>query len=473
MTLTIHTEEDDQRQLVVTVEVAEERVQKAMRNTARKLSKDAYIPGFRKGKAPYQVIVRRIGEETLRAETIEDMVQAVFEEMMEQNGFEPYGQPSLNEVESSPLVYKFTVPLEPAVTLGQYRELRRDVADVEVTDEAVAEALEQVRVRHQSVEVVERPVEAGDLVTLSGLGRLLPAVKEEEEGDEETAVTDQPAAESDDEILFNEEQTELLMDDTMIFPGTPFVENIVGMSVGDEKSFNFTFPPDFDDVDLAGREATFTVSVLDVKKRTLPELDDELAKLEGSYESIDELKATVSENLQNQAENTAKNELIESMIDDLLQDAHIVFPPVAVEMELDSMVESLKSQIVRSGWEWNDYLQIQGQNEESMRSEFRETAVERLQRQLVLRQFIFDEKLRVTAEDIDARVDERLEGFGDNDELRNSMREYYQQGYAFEMISSEVLMDKAYDRIKAVLAGEAPDLASLEIDDAAADDEEE
>ena len=183
MTLTIHTEEDDQRQLVVTVEVAEERVQKAMRNTARKLSKDAYIPGFRKGKAPYQVIVRRIGEETLRAETIEDMVQAVFEEMMEQNGFEPYGQPSLNEVESNPLVYKFTVPLEPAVTLGQYRELRRDVADVEVTDEAVAEALEQVRGRHQSVEVVERPVEAGDLVTLSGLGRLLPAVKEEEEGE--------------------------------------------------------------------------------------------------------------------------------------------------------------------------------------------------------------------------------------------------------------------------------------------------
>ncbi|MBP6473422.1 MAG: hypothetical protein KA773_23475, partial [Chloroflexi bacterium] len=214
-------------------------------------------------------------------------------------------------------------------------------------------------------------------------------------------------------------------------------------------------------------------SVLDVKKRTLPELDDELAKLEGSYESIDELKTAVSENLQKQAENTAKNELIESMIDDLLQDAHIVFPPVAVEMELDSMVESLKSQIVRSGWEWNDYLQIQGQNEESMRSDFRGTAVERLQRQLVLRQFIFDEKLRVTAEDIDARVDERLEGFGDNDELRNSMREYYQQGYAFEMISSEVLMDKAYDRIKAVLAGEAPDLASLEIDDAAADDEEE
>ncbi|MBK6325413.1 MAG: hypothetical protein IPF56_05635 [Chloroflexi bacterium] len=210
-----------------------------------------------------------------------------------------------------------------------------------------------------------------------------------------------------------------------------------------------------------------------MKKRTLPELDDELAKLEGSYESIDELKATVSENLQKQAENTAKNELIESMIDDLLQDAHIVFPPVAVEMELDSMVESLKSQIVRSGWEWNDYLQIQGQNEESMRSEFRETAVERLQRQLVLRQFIFDEKLRVTAEDIDARVEERLEGFGDNDELRNSMREYYQQGYAFEMISSEVLIDKAYDRIKAILAGEAPDLASLEIDDAAADDEEE
>jgi trigger factor len=264
-----------------------------------------------------------------------------------------------------------------------------------------------------------------------------------------------------------------LLDASIIFPGTPFVENIVGMSAGDEKSFNFAFPADFDDESLAGREATFDISVLDVKSRTLPELDDDLAKQEGSYETMEELRASVRENLQNQAQIEAKNQLTEAMIDDLLVEATIAYPPTAVEMEIDTMMESLKSQITRSGWEWEDYLRIQGLNEASMRDEFQETAVKRLERQLALRQFIFDEKLTVTAEDMDERINERIKTFGDSPELLDSMRQYFQSGYAFEMISSEVLMDKAYDRMKAVLRGEAPDLALLEIGDAAADDEEE
>lgn len=477
MTLTIHTEEDDQRQMAVTVEVAEERVQKAMRNTARKLAKDAYIPGFRKGKAPYQVILRRVGEETLRAETIEDMVQAIFDEALEQSAIEMYAQPSLDNIEQKPLVYKFTVPLPPVVTLGDYRELRREVTEPEVTEEAVDEALKKIQERHQIVEPVERPVELGDLVTLSGKGKLLPVVAEKEEEaaeEEETAVTESPETEAPEEdILFDEEQTELLMDADVIFPGTPFVENIVGLQAGDQKSFTFTFPQDFDDEDLAGREAAFDISVLDVKSRTLPELDDDLAKQEGSYETIADLRASVRENLQTQAESDAKNQLIESMIDDLLKDAAIVYPPAAVAMEIDSMVDSLKSQITRSGWEWADYLRIQGLDEHSIRHEFEETAVERMQRQLALRQFILDEKLTVSAEDIDTRIEARLEDFGDNPELRDSMRQYFQSGYAFEMISSEVLMDKAYTRIKEVLTGSAPDLASLEVDDAMAADEEE
>jgi len=469
VTLTIHTEEDDQRQMAVTVEVAEERVQKAMRNTARKLAKDAYIPGFRKGKAPYQVILRRVGEETLRAETIEDMVQGIFEEALEQSAIEMYAQPSLDAVEQDPLVFKFTVPLAPVVTLGDYRGLRREVAEPEVTDEAVAQALKKIQERHQIVEPVERPVEQGDLVSLSGKGVLLPVVKEEEGEETETTETESP----EEEILFDEEQTELLMDSDVIFPGTPFVENLVGMSAGDQKSFNFTFPEDFDDESLAGREAAFDVTVLDVKSRTLPELDDDLAKQEGSYETADELRASLREDLQKQAESEAKNQLIESMIDDLLGDAEVLYPPAAVELEIDTMVDSLKGQITRSGWEWADYLRMQGLDEHSIRHEFEDTAVERMQRQLVLRQFIMDEKLTVSAEDLDERIEARLEDFGDNPELRDSMRQYFQSGYAFDMISSEVLMDKAYERMKAVLSGDAPDLASLEVDNATAGDEEE
>ncbi|MBK8985506.1 MAG: trigger factor [Chloroflexi bacterium] len=467
MTLTIHTEENDQRQMAVTVEVAEDRVQKAMRAAARKMAKDAYIPGFRKGKAPYQVILRRVGEEALRAEAIEDMVQTVFEEALQQAELEVYGQPSLDDVEQNPLVYKFTVPLTPTVTLGNYRELRREVVEPEITEEAVAAALHAIQERHQTVEPVERPATLGDLVTLSGVGKLLAVAAEEETVEGETAVS------LPEETLFDEEQTELMLDANVLFPATPFVEKIVGMSAGDEKSFRFTFSAEYEDAHLAGREVAFDISLLDVKSRTLPELDDELAKLEGSYETLEELRDSVRETLLKQAQTTAKNDLVEIVISDLMEDATIVYPPTAVELEIDTMVDSLKSQITRSGWEWADYLRLQGMDETTIRDQFQEPAVTRLERQLVLRQFIFDEKLTINAEDIDAQIDERLQSFGDNPELLQSMRDYFYSGYAFEMISSEILMNKAHERMKAVLRGEAPDLDSLEIGDAAAADEEE
>jgi trigger factor len=469
VTLTIHTEEDNQRQLTVTVEVAEERVQQALRAKARKLAKDIHVPGFRKGKAPYQVILRRVGEEALRAETLEDMVQPIFEEVIRDNEIELYGQPSLDHIETNPMVFRFIVPIAPKVELGDYRAVRRDVVDPQVTDEALAAALEQVRVRHQAIEVVDRPVMAGDVVTLSGVGKLAPQVKadEAEEGDGETAVS------SAEETLFEEDHTELLMDANVLFPGTSFVDHIIGMSAGEEKQFSFTFAADYEDNDLAGREANFSVYLLEVKNRTLPELDDDLAKLEGSYETLEELRQSLHDNLQQQAEAEASNELIERMIDDLIASAKISYPPVAVEQELDNMMESLKKQVTRSGWQWEDYVRMSSMSEAEMRESFQENAQRQLERQLALRQFVVDEKLSVNARDIDKKIEARLDAFGDNKELKNSLREYFSTGYGFETLSSEVLMDKVVTRIKTILVGEAPDLDSLEVADAIEQDEEE
>lgn len=501
MSLTIHTDEDDQRQLLVTVEVDEERVQKAMRSVARELAKEVHVPGFRKGKAPYQVILRRVGEESLRAEAVEKLAQPVFEEMMDELDPDIYSQASLDDIQDKPLVMKYTIPLSPTVQLGDYRELRQEIEEVEVSEEAVAEALERVRERHQVVEEVERPLQAGDVVVLSGLGRLLPLddQAEDELEDEETAVAvdddtlddeefedeefdddyddddyddEEEDDDYDDDILFDEDHSEMLVDAAMLFPGTPFVDNIVGLSAGEEAGFDFTFPADYEDDELAGRAARFNVRISTVKSRTLPELDDELAQKEGSYETVDALRDSVRQRLQDQAETQAKNDLIEQLIDKLLEDATIVYPPSAADNEVDRMIENLKNRVSGAGWQWEDYLRIQNTSEDEMREEYWETAVERLERQLVLQQFITDEKLRITPEDIDARLEERLEKF-DDPELREGMREYMRGEYGIQMLGSEILMDKAYERIRAIFTGEAPDLASLEIDDAAEADEEE
>ena len=460
MTLTIQTAEDELRQLSLTVQVDEERVRKAMQVKARELGREVNLPGFRPGKAPYDVIVRRIGEETLRGEAIEDLVQPVFEEALEQEGIDPYARPVLEEIEPDPLIFKFTVPLTPTVTLGEYRAVRQEIEDVQVTDEAVNEALEYVRMRHQNIETVDRAAETGDVVAISGSGRFtMPKLAAEGE---------EPATEA--ETIFEEERLEILLDDKTLFPETPFVENLVGLSVGDQKTFSFDFPDPYEqEAEYAGREAIFDVTILEVKNRELPELDDELAKQEGNYETLDELREAIRGDLTKEAEDAAKEQAIEQMVDRLLEDAVLVYPPAAVEAQIDEMVNDFKNRLTRSNWKYEDYLNLQGMTEEGLRSEFEENAEVQLRRQLALRQFILDEKLRIEAADIDHLIEDRVARF-DNEGLRDSMRNYYRSGRGFDQISSEVLSAKTYERVREIFRGEAPDLAVLEAE--AADEEE-
>lgn len=476
MTLKIQTEQDDKRQLLMTIEVPEDRVEKQMRETARKLAKEVNIPGFRKGKVPYPVLLKRLGRDALRTEAVEDMLQSVFTEAIDEIDPEMYAPANFDDMEMEPLVLKFTIPLSPEVTLGNYRELRKEIEPVEVAPEAVDEALDRIRARHQTSEDVERAVEAGDMVTLSGKGELLPSDEAETQEEAEAETEEGETAESDttpeDNIIFNSENVELIMDPKQMFWGQAFIDNVVGMSAGDDKTFTITFPEEFEEEELAGREATFTINVLNVRSRNLPPLDDELAKLEGTFETLDELRESIQKELQANAEGEAKNALIESMIDDLLESATLVYPPAAIESEIDGMVQNFKNQVTRAGWTWEDFLQLQSTQEEQLRENFREGAEEQLKRQLVLRQFIFDEKLRITDADLDAAINERVAQFSDNEALQKGMRDYYRQGQGFEMLSSEVLMNKAYARIEAVLTGNAPDLAELEAE-AAVEDEAE
>lgn len=475
MTLTIQTTEDDLRQLTLTIEVDEERVRKAMQVKARQLAREVQLPGFRPGKAPYDVLVRRIGEDTLRAEAVEELVQPVFEEALEQEDIEPYARPTLEDIETDPVVFTFTVPLAPTVVLGDYRAIRQDVEDAEVTDEALNEALEYVRVRHQNIEAVDRPAQAGDVVAIAGNGRLAPrpTADEVDEGAADEAATAESDAEespAESETLFEEEHLDILLDDKTLFPDTPFVDNVAGMAVGDQKQFGFTFPDPYEhDEEYAGREATFDITVLEVKKRELPELDDELAKLEGKYETLDELRDALRGDLTKEAESVIKEKALDDMIHHLIENSTMVYPPAAVEAQIDDMVEDFKSRLTRSGWKYEDYLNLQGMTEESLRADFSENAEDQLRHQLALRQFILDEKLRVQAADVDHVIEERISRF-DNEGLRDSMRSYYRSGQGFDLISSEVLSNKAYERVRAIFSGNAPDLDSL-VDEAA--DEEE
>jgi trigger factor len=452
VTLAIHAEEDSERQLKVTVEVPEERVQAQMRKTARNLAQQVRFPGFRKGKVPYNILVRRVGEEALRADAVEEMLEDVLAEALEEVDTTPYRQPSLDDMDMDPLVIKLTIPLEPEVKLGDYRATRKEIQPIEVSEEALEEALEHVREHHHELEDVDRPAGASDMVTLSGEGKTA--------GDEE-------------EVIWHEHESDVIMDPDKTFPKVPFVENIIGMSAGEEKSFQFNFPEDYEEDELADKHVEFNVKVDKVQSREVPELSDELAQQEGDYETLDELKEGLTEQLQNAAEQQAKSDLLDEMVDDMLTEAEIVFPPVAVESELDGRIENLKEQVTRSGWKWEDYMRLQGETEESLREQWHDDAVEQVRRGLVLRQFVADERLTVDSADIDAAVEERLNQFDDNEELRENLRNVFTQGQGLEMMSNDILLDKVYERMKEIVTGNAPDLDALIVEDEVTEEEEE
>jgi trigger factor len=450
VTLTIYTEEDSQRQVFVTVEVAEERVQKALQQKVRSLAREVHIPGFRKGKVPPQVLIRRFGEEALRAEVIEELLPNVLEEALAQADLEPYAMPQIDDLKIEPLVLKLTVPLRPQVTLADYRSLRKEMPAVAVTDEAVDEALEQIRQRHAVTETVERPVANGDLVRMTINGRTVTA-----EGEEEPYIQD--------------ETVNLVIDPEKVMPGTPFAENIAGMTAGEAREFRFTFPDDYEDEDIAGREVIFDVSVIEVSARELPEIDDELAKTEGDYETLDELRQSVRDRLHKEAEAQADSELVEGMIDDLEGAAEIVYPPAAVEREVDQRVERLKGRIKESGLAWENYLGMMGQSEKELREQSRTEAETQVRRSLVFAEFVRQEKLSIIPQDVEEALNTRLADIED-EILRQHMRELFASEEGMQYLGGDIMMAKVKDRIQAILSGNAPDLDALESEES---DEEE
>jgi trigger factor len=300
--------------------------------------------------------------------------------------------------------------------------------------------LYQIQVKHQVLEDVDRPVEEGDQVTLSGVGRV-----DEEEGQE----------------IWNESEIALPMDGERTFPGVPFVENIFGLRVDEEKEFSFEFSDEFDDAELAGKSATFMVKVLKIQSREVPELTDELADSEGDYETVADLRSALEMELEENAQRDSRSTMLDDFTTDLIAGSKIIYPPAAVDFELDRTLEETKQEVIRSGWQWNDYLQLQGETEASLREGWREGAVNRIERGFALKEFVNAEMLTVESSEIDEALEKRIESFGAEGEFQEELRKIFTQGQGLEVISNDVLVEKVKDRVEEIISGRAPDLETL------------
>jgi trigger factor len=453
MALKVTQEPLENRQLSMTIEVDQERVDKELKKAARKLARQYRIPGFRKGKAPYSVIVQQIGLPMLYNEFSDSLGQEVYREAIEQEGIEPYAIASLEEIDVEPMRYTLTVPLEPEIDLGDYRGLRVEEEEPEVTEEEIAERLAQYTEQYAGWKELERPSQYGDLMTVD-VRSVIPA----EGDDEETVVLD----ETEWEITPDEENP-------MDPPG--FDEQLLGLTPGDEKEFTLSWPEDSQSI-YAGKSANFSVTVHGMQAYENAELTDELAQMIGpDFDTVDDLRKSVRETILEEKQARAENEYFEKAMQAALEESTLIYPPVVIEDQLDSMMNDFEQQLHRAGIEnLRSYFEATGQDLDAFRESQRESATIAAEQNLILSELISAEKLKVTREDVE---DEIALMMGDSsedesDEMKN-LAEMFRSGAGRQIIESNVLRRKAVDRLLAIVRGE--EIPEPEEEDESADDE--
>lgn len=446
--MNVETERLDTQEAMLTVSVEAAELEKAKRRAAKRLAQRVNIPGFRKGKAPYARVLQLLGEGAIFEEALEDLGQQVYSEALDESGLNPYAPGTLENVETDPeLVLSFKVPLQPEIDLGNYREVRVPFEKPQVTDEAVKEVLEDLRVRRAIVEPVTRAANWGDVATLDLFGELLP------EGQE---APDEEAEVAPENLLIDEEAFELVLDRERDFlPG--FAEQIVGLSAGDDKTFTLDVPEDFENEQMRGRRAAFDVTVESVSARTLPTLNDTFAAdvTDGKHETLLDLRMEVRRQLEEHAIHEAEGSYLDDVMEKVLEGAQLAYPPMMVEEYIDQMLDTMDQDLRQRGLTLEDYQRINGKTREELAADVAESAERRLRRALVLGKVVAEEELAPDDADLMAEMDEMVEQLGGD--LGLAWMGYLNRSEtARENFRLDVMTRRAVKRLIAIAKGENP-----------------
>ncbi|MBI3241714.1 MAG: trigger factor [Chloroflexi bacterium] len=456
----------------MTVEVDAEQVDKAKRAAAKRLAQKYNIPGFRKGKAPYEIIKRQFGEGAVWEEALDELGQRVYQAALEETKLDPIAPGALTDVKLEPVVFTFNVPLKPEIDLGAYRSTRFGYTPAMVNEDAINEALESMRETQAVLEPVERPSQLGDVVKLDiKAAAMLPATaKDEPDVPTEEAAKPEEAGEAADpastesvvepsgpveEFLMDDKDVEVLLDSKVDWPMPGFNEKVLGMNVGDERHFELVFPDDYANEQLRGQTAKFDVKCNDVKLRTLPEWDDELAKSLGDYESLADMRTEVGDDLLRRAKRRVDDEYSRAVMDTIVAGAMIKYPPVLLKEEVDGLVEDLDRRLREQRLTLEDYMKIQDLTTEKLREDLQPTANERLRRALVLSKVIELEKVEVSHEEIDERIALMVTPFGPDAEKYLKILNT-ENGH--RSVRLDLLSERAAQRLVAIAKGEAPEI---------------
>ncbi len=370
---------------VLTFEVSTEEFEAGLDEAFKKVVKDVQLPGFRKGKIPRKIFENRFGVESLYQDAIDHVLPDAYMKAVEEAEIDPVDQPSIDvdEIErGKPLEFTATVTVKPEVELGEYKGIEVKDEEVEVTDEEVDAALEELQ--NEQAELIlkeEGTIEDGDTVVIDFEGFL-----------------------GDEPFEGGQAENHLLeIGSGQFIPG--FEEKLVGKETG-EHSIDITFPEEYHAEELAGKDATFKVTVHEMKEKEIPALDDEFAKdVDDDVETLDELKTKKKEELQAQKEQEVENVKREEIIETVTESASVDIPEAMIQSEVEQMTNEFEQRLQQQGMTMEMYTQFSGQTAEDIQKDMKEDAEKRVKTRLTLEAIFEAEDLEVSDEDVDAEFE--------------------------------------------------------------------
>lgn len=379
--------ENNTAKLRIEVDAAtfDEAIKKAYKKNVKKFK----VPGFRVGKVPQNVVEQYYGEAVFYEDAIDEVFPQAYSAAIEENNLEPVDLPKIDIVQigkGKDLILSADVTVKPDVTLGDYKGVEIKKRVYKVTEEDVDKEIERLRQKNARLVAVEdRPAQEGDIVTIDYTGYL--DGQEFEGGKAENQTVE--------------------LGKGQYIPG--FEEQIVGMKSGETKEFTVKFPEDYGAEELAGKDVTFSVTLKEIKYKELPDLDDEFAKDVSEFDTLEELRQSIREQLEAEAEQRMRNELENAVIMKVTENATVDIPDVMVEKELDNILRELDYNLRYNGLNLDVYLQATNMTMEALREQYKENAYNRVKSRLVLEKIGQVENIQVAPEEIEQEIKKRAE----------------------------------------------------------------
>ena len=417
----------DKNFVALEVTINEEEVEEALAESYKRVVKKVNIPGFRKGHVPRAILEKQFGKEVLYEEAIDIILPKGYLKALEEYNLEPIDQPKLDVKEAfeagKTFAFKATVEVLPEVKLGQYKGLEIEKPKVEIKDEQVAERLASLQERHSELVLSDKKeLEKGDFAVI----------------DFEGYIDGQPFSGGAAQAF------SLEIGSGSFIPG--FEDQLIGMEVGTDRDIKVTFPEDYPREDLTGKEATFKVSLKEIKVKEIPAADDEFAKSVGDFETIEELKADLCEKMIEWAKQDAEVSFAQAAINKAVENAELETPETLVKREMDDLLHRFEHNLAYQGLTLEKYLDYVKKTKEEVLEDFRPEAVKRIKTDLVLSNIAQVEKLEVTEEELNERLQELAERYQQKNSAK--LRETLEKKGQLSSIRQAILLEKASDFIK-------------------------